>query len=431
MNKFHFLLILILLLAGCTSESMRENEILPEETPDYTVPIEAAEKDLLSLLADLDAQAHPTRSGGGRRIASKFSLGTPVATRSAEEEQEPYVHIFNFENEEGFAIMSGDERVPSLLALTFDGSLYPETEIDNPGLALFLSNLDAYYEECVSTFGFIGGISDDDPMMMDQSGVGYGPLVNFYTAPTMGYCQVLWDQDPPYNAYCPEKEGKKTLVGCVPVAVGQLMAMHLHPSSYNEHTFNWLEILNATPTGLDQTARLLQQLGLSQNLDVSYGLEASGAKPENIKRTLNNFGYACNGLNNYDSTEIIRELTAGYPCLVGGQSIRKKHKFLGITFSTTYHEGHRWLLHGLLTRKKLRTEYAFDGSVISSYYETNSHYVLCNWGWGSSPRNGYYLSGVFDTNHKPDITRGEEVETSGEEYNFQYQLSMIIGIRKK
>ena len=183
MKKILLLFMSFLLLEACSSESVEDFGLEPEKQSDYVVTIDEAEKDLLCLLTDMNAGMPPTRSGEGRRISNKFSLGTPAATHS-EEEQEPYVHIFNFEDEEGFAIMSGDERVPSLLAaLTFDGSLCPESEIDNPGLAIFLSNLDAYYEECIVAAAVIGGgTGEPEPTDFDQSRVIYGPLENFFTA---------------------------------------------------------------------------------------------------------------------------------------------------------------------------------------------------------------------------------------------------------
>ena len=154
--------------------------------------------------------------------------------------------------------------------------------------------------------------------------------------------------------------------------------------------------------------------------------------PDRIKKTFNNFGYICNDLKSYNSTEIIQELTAGYPCIMSGYCFEIKKKILGITWDV-YHKGaHEWLIHGLLTRKRLRTEYGFYGSLISSYYEGHEHYFLCNMGESSTSSNGYYLAGVFDTDAGPVFTRSEDDPiTSGEDGNYQYKLRMTTGIRKQ
>ena len=54
------------------------------------------------------------------------------------------------EDNKGFAIMSGDKRVPPLLAITFEGELAPDTEVSNPGLITFLANAENYYKAKIS-----------------------------------------------------------------------------------------------------------------------------------------------------------------------------------------------------------------------------------------------------------------------------------------
>ena len=58
-------------------------------------------------------------------------------------------------------------------------------------------------------------------------------------------------------------------------------------------------------------------------------------------------------------------------------------------------------------------------------------YPLCNWGWGGF-HNGYYLSNAFDSNSEPEYptsTKNAET-TNGTSGNYQYNTTVVIGIRK-
>ncbi len=441
-NHFTLVFVRSFIRGGCSSESIVDQPVVPEPPvveaevqPDYTVTQQEAEADLLSMLNEMTFQSVATRSGTPRRIAERYSLGTPAGTRSeAGDSPEPYLHIFNFENEEGFAILSGDERVPSLLTLTCGGSLRPDREIDNPGLAIFLERLPAYYEAQIALADSIHqAISDSLRLVAEQQprtrakypdkeegdGSDDSPFWNttYGRWETIGITDpslsVDWHQNSPYNTYVNNNKA-----GCVPVAVGQLMTIHRHPASYNGHSFYWDEINKSSVTGRDQAALLLQQLGLPQNLDVAYGIDESPADPRNILRTLRNFGYTNTYLYNYTTSSIVEELSAGYPCLVGGFTDKKT--FLGIPVG--FKNGHRWLVHGLLTQSRTVTTYNSGSSSQKTEFQ---YYVMCNMGWQGNAGDGYYLSGVFDTRSYDSIFR-----PNPSEFNFRYDIDMILYIRK-
>lgn len=221
------------------------------------------------------------------------------------------------------------------------------------------------------------------------------------------------------------------MTGCVATACAQLMSIYNFPSQYNGYTFNWND-MTATPSATNcsvqatgQIARLMQQLGLSTNLNMDYGIEESGADPKNIPRTLKNFGYTNGGtLVDYKTDEIVSELIAGYPVLVGGKL--EKHQVLGFTY---YDKGHRWLCYGLLKRSRELKVYDSSNHYLRSYEEIE-WYPYCNWGWGSSG-DGYYLSNAFDVyrNHYNDHVAFVNY-SEAPQLNFQYDVTAVIGIRK-
>ncbi len=414
-------ILLFLLLAGffaaCTSDLAENPSVGPavSDDPDYVITQAEAEADLLNLLNDEGFQGPATRSGGVRRIAERHTLGSPIETRAEGGDAEPYIHIFNFENEEGFAIMSGDERVPSLLALTFGGSLRPGDTVEIPGLAIFLEGLPAYFAEQIAAADeqTVTTRSDDGP---PNYFVDWGweneYCIPFHVDPLL----VDWHQDDPYNEYTPLKNGQPTAVGCYPVAVGQLMSMYKHPASYNGYAFDWNFMINGyrTPQGDPDLmiSRLHEQLGLPQNLDVEYEAElflagdGSSAPTANIKRTLNNFGYTCSSPTTYKKDVVINELRNGYPCLMlGGDSNEDA--------------GHGWLVHGLNCLKRWVERYD-KGIFVNLYYEEEGFHLLCDMGIKGNKGDGYYLGNVFNTT----------TASNPWEYRFDQGLGMITNIRK-
>jgi hypothetical protein len=222
---------------------------------------------------------------------------------------------------------------------------------------------------------------------------------------------VKWGQEDPYNNYCPlSSSGTRTVTGCVPTAVAQFMACFKYPSSYSSYSFDWDEMVKSSPsdTATDQIAKLMYYLGLSANLNVSYGVESS-ASPKNIPKTLTNFGYSKGGsLVDYSAKSVASEIAANRPVLISGSSSSA---------------GHQWLIHGMLEFKKQTDTYNDNGSISSSliYY---TYYFQCNWGWEGSD-DGYYYSEVFSpaggSTFDDDYSRAD---------SYSKNLKIILGARK-
>lgn len=105
------------LLFSCNKEnsiSFDDMEKAPiDAITSKVVSIDEAEKEVLSLLNMIDVK---TRAGEPvRKIANRYSNGTAVGTRSENgEDDTPLVHIFNFEDNQGYAIVAGD-RAPRIM----------------------------------------------------------------------------------------------------------------------------------------------------------------------------------------------------------------------------------------------------------------------------------------------------------------------------
>lgn len=430
---------LIIILSGCAQyETIPVSSIHSRTT---AISLESATNDLINLIQDIES--HGTRDGMSqpRKIGTAYTLSSQAKTRS--DSTAPLAYIINFENNQGYAIMSADERMPSLLCFVENGNLSPNDTIQNPGELIFLQGLDDYCQRKIKGFEDIERLDfkiAPHPEEMFDTGpyVTYGPWENTVYK-VGGYCPVKWGQRTPYNDYCPIKKGERTLAGCVAVAVGQLMATHKFPSFSNGYSYDWDAMTSSkwayyiSDDAQHQISRLMQQLGKKNNLNMDYGRKSSGAKFQHSMRTLSNFGYANPGeLIKYDISEITVDLKAGYPVLCSGFSHKTKFEIIDITIASWLEKGHAWLLHGLLERKRSFTLYNSDGSVAGSGIDT-TYYPLCNWGWNGD-KDGYYLSNVFDACNGPDYgdyTRSNDNICEGDTaYYYRHGVEVIKGIRK-
>ncbi|MBD5228025.1 MAG: hypothetical protein HDS67_08360 [Bacteroidales bacterium] len=436
---FLFMLIGCFWLTSCGNEEdlhLSDNGLADSQPQSTVISLEEAERELISILNELYNPLTRGDEGQIRRIGNAYSrpIGNK-ATRSSEDE-EILIHIINFEDEQGFAIMAGDIRLPSLIALAETGSLNEDEPIDNPGLEIFMDGLNDWtITRPPGWGGGSGGLLPPDVDVTPGLGEGvdvyyiYGNWENSKVYCPNGLCSVKWGQGDPYNLYTPTENSYHCVTGCVATALAQFMALNRYPNSYNGYSFDWAQ-MTAKPNAKDcstsakqNVARLMQQLGLSENLSMNYGLDSSSASGENITRTLKNFGYSKPGLrSDYNTDGVVEELKQGYAVIIEGYRINENNTY----------KGHEWLAHGLLERQRAVKAYAREGGYLYTKYEYQ-WYTLCNWGWDGS-QDGYYLSGVFDTTSGPiygdDLNSPDPDVTGGPKRNYKYLLKAQTGIRK-
>lgn len=276
--------------------------------------------------------------------------------------------------EKGFVIVSGDERMPAILAYSDEGQF----DIDNipPSVRYWL---DCYAE------AFLALDSRSDTVPLRASSVnpgGISPLLE----------NNSWGQDDPYNRLCPAVRNERCVTGCVATAMAQVMRFHQYPAvgkgriSYTTETnnihiqrnlassqFRWDDMIDDysgtyTPEQADAVAELMYSCGVSVNMDYCTSSQGgSGAYQSSlIKAFIENFGYdqdAAFMTRSYCSEEdwhniLVRELNEGRPVNYAGTSMRDG--------------GH---------------SFVFDGYRVSEGNKYPDYHV--NWGWNGSC-NGYY-----------------------------------------
>jgi len=435
-------------------------------------------------------------SGAIRKINSISALASDDIDFAAELKfngigvPDTLIYVVNFDDSLGFAIISADTRIDGpILAFTGDGSLMDS--IDNPGVSIFLEHLEDYMLNSIieaeqqkgslidslieklnietNTKATSPGIipipydpSRTSEMTTTRNKIGplirveWGqgtPLKNAWSYSSFGFNDSLKYKD------CKDKDGNiknngRVLVGCVAVAVAQIMSYWNYPPKIGDYSFDWDKLNeytgnyrlpyypNAAQTHIDkappeiksQAANLMERIGNGVSMD--YGCDGSSANKYSGPNFLVSNGFSLQSimltprglsqavLTGYNSKTAIASMNRNEPLIVRGCSKKIRHKFLGIKVYTSYENCHQWVIDGYLERRTL-VLLDNDFIVVNSY---NSDYIHNNWGWNGN-KNGYYKSGVFNSGPGPDIY-SDGTTKSGEDYNYQYEIEMTPYIRR-
>ncbi len=438
-----------------------------------------------------------------------------VKTKGAEEKADLY--LLNFENNQGYVLTSADRRVPGVFAYNSVGHL--GDTIYNPGQAILLERVMYYMQKKKEEFkknrlklAIIGqeelfkklskkqqeklikkGLFDkngkrivtkilspdcwalpyeddyyNEPEYQEPPRYEYGSWETVYKkAPLV---KTLWNQSGLYNdkveKYCSNKEDQAP-VGCVAVAVGQIMAYHKKPYSFKDKYMNWddmtyvrsgdmfSQIYFCNYEGKADIQHLLARLGDDEYLDMDYDCDkGSGAYDTAALNTFHELGYTATE-QDYDSDKVIFEIKNNRPVYVSGSSIRKKTPWYNFWREYDYKKGHAWALDGYVKRSQEVTVFESNNCVppneisddyINTYYNT-IELVHNNFGWGGDEKGGdnvsyydkkkdkwicksktgWYHKNLFDSNNFRDET--SNTYKSGTEGNFQYKNKIIINIK--
>ena len=278
-------------------------------------------------------------------------------------------YIFNAEDNAGFVIVGGDDRLPEVMAYSHSGTF----DVSNlhPAAEAFL--------DAVADIADRENVADNEiaTRAMDNPVPIVEPLI-----------KTQWDQGVPYNGMCPMDGSKRSLVGCVATAFSQIMRYWEWPKTgkgklsytcslpgygkievdFSQSEYDWESMPNTTKeindsqVSKDAVAKLCYECGVATRMNYSH--DGSGTQDSYSVQALYSYmRYKASTINwllreCYSSQEEWdaiwkKELDEGRPLLYAG--------------ATVDHAGHAFI---------------FDG------YDSNG-YVHVNWGWGGNS-NGYY-----------------------------------------
>ena len=233
-----------------------------------------------------------------------------------------HLYVFNVEANEGFVIVSGDDRTQSILGYAYTG------EINMGQMPCNMKWLLSYYDTA------IGQLGDDFPQSASTT------LSSATYAEIPAIVGTQWGQGDPYNAQCPQHEGERCITGCVATAMAQVINHNRWPQSQTTeipaYTTNTLHIsMPALPAKQfnwdNMTAAGIAELMLycGQAVKMNYTTAASGAMSGDVPEAMKSiFGYstAASLASRASYTDeqwvdmIYKELQEGYPVLYFGQS---------------------------------------------------------------------------------------------------------------
>ncbi len=417
MGKIKFLLFgTIFTLVSCNEvivesispETEKKSETFKPYYRDYDEALETAKEHIFG---------SSTRSKSVPEVKNHYVYKPSPLTRNVSDTVDVAFHVINFENEQGFAIISADKRAVPVYAYSEEGNINLYDAVEESGWGDFMDMAGEHY---VSTLAMelppfinpqdsiIGGPNYGD---IPQLAIDYLNGVRCRVRTTETYYNygtrlfTLWDQYSPYNYYYPNianpfagYEGRAA-AGCAPVAIGQIMAFHEFPLSYQGFTFNWDLIKSKQSYSqneqTDASLNTALLLGCIADLgNAEYGILTSMGT-NGMLEALETMGYQVS-VASY-SSDILKEsfMTNNSPVIVGGK--------------TNDEFGHVWIVDEYRRVYTVDTYY-YDEPPYDIYYEDSSshEYFHCNWGYGEESPSAYCLN-VFEDPNGASFNRNKTI----------------------
>ena len=301
------------------------------------------------------------------------------------------IYVVNYGINDGFAILSDDARIPSILAYASQGNLTTETD-PSPGLEMILENIPVY------TRAMLDSIFDESVVQRLEA----RPDLTTITDERGPLITTQWDQDAPFNnlmSYegCLSTSNGRYPAGCVAVAMAQIMTYHGYPAVVGGISHNWAQYRNylhgysVPSSATNSIATLLYDIG--QKVNMQYDCAGSGSNIFQAENAfINYYNYLCDNIVSYTSdyfTTVKNCINNNRPLYLRGQSATNM--------------GHAWVLDGYATQNIFCEEWHdhFDGAGNLIYSEfkgivrTQTKNMLhFNLGWGGID-DGYYLADLI------------------------------------
>lgn len=356
---------------------------------DSYVSLEEALKNMDPIFSTLE---NGTRTS--TRSVKSVEVYNRVKTRSGEDS--PY-YIVNYENNEGFAILSSDSRLTPVVAFSDTGSFELSDTLENKAIGFFLNSLPLPPKSDTNAT-IKPGITFDptDPGNPFQS-----PVHKKVISPRLDYTvRNSWHQESPFNSLITNNYD----VGCSALACAMVMSYHKWPDFYKGYQYHWDNMIdNIFDIDL---ATLLKNLGESKNLNIKYTEKSSKCEKGTYARTFKNFGYKEPSKSSMSSAQIYSAVS-GCPLLVRGYTINEDNE----------EASHAWVIDGLYTITHPGSNLAVDPPV-DKYVE---YFYHCVWGW-MGIGNGYFLLDYMNSDYHlggtADYLEEDDLQFKTTKYDF-------------
>ncbi|MBO4826415.1 MAG: C10 family peptidase, partial [Prevotella sp.] len=308
-------------------------------------------------------------------------------------------YVFNFNDDQGFAVVSASRQTDGLIAVTESGYYDPSVPTGNPGFDTYMQMAKAYV-----------AFKDRTPVEDEKVGGGtrYGPDQPMYMPEydTVYYQKVdpmitvRWGQQGRTGQYCPNG-----WAGCGPVAAAQIMSYFKYPPyiflTYSDCGVDytplyWIPICNHQTTNVSynrdeydiEIGRLCRQLG--ELAGSNYDSNGTSTFITNMRNTIQSLGYTVGSITDY----ALSSYDGGYPLATA----LGNNKLIYMRGENSNNIGHAWVIDGCYYVKcNYNLMCSYDGvnwfldHTMYTYRTCHNH---INWGWDGR-QNGYFESNVL------------------------------------
>lgn len=314
------------------------------------------------------------------RKAFKVMLGKEKSSTRADVDAEMFIpasktrgtgeslygyYVINYGNGDGFALVSADRRRVPVLALSDEGSMHLSDTTSIPGLSWYLND----HLAAMEASGSISIPSIPVDTTLHQFDPYLYPVRTDYCEPLITGFRSKFHQEWPYNKYCPTINGKRTFVGCGPLALGTIVSYYKYPSIIEGHKMNWNDMYQQIYH--DSWSILFRIMGDTQYLSAQYTEnEGTGVNSANrFVKALEKLGYSDRAFISFSSYEMQKQLEKKRPVYLRGDCTAG---------------GHAWVADGGYQIYYRRATIDDPNHLQQDYY----YHII--WGWGGSA-NGYFL----------------------------------------
>lgn len=297
-------------------------------------------------------------------------------------------YVVNF-NGGGFALILADRKAyVNTIAISGTGNFEKN---DNPNMQLYTATslIDSLkWKPGNGNSPFNPQPGPTNPWMIDPDGYQVGYIDTTYTYEN--FLDVAWGQMYPYNNYCDSLRPididytvqlgirhlyrDRGVVGCAPVAVGQICSYNKKPTEIDGRQLDWEGITSFYSIwGLydyddrDDIAYLLARIG--KKMGVTHGIGTSATEKQ-ITTGLSKLGYSKVSVSSKVET-CFDALKDGQVALILGCDDNNK--------------GHVWVIDGYKHFNRQHIRFEKGSSTVYHVYNTeNIYYFSFNWGYESN-----------------------------------------------
>lgn len=350
----------------------------------------------------------PTRSANKLNVKSiQYVKTNNIATRS-NDLPDTLLYVINFENNEGFAIMSADKRAFPVYAISDEGN-FAYDEKSNPGIDMLMNNITVDVQQRIIGYP----ISPTDTLI---SG-GFNDLHlyhKYHIGPHLTKYQRELSPTCGISKYCKNRLGQPALTGRAAIALEQFI-------SYMERYR-----LSEATSDEDHVAHMIEVLGREDYLNLIYKDQNNEAlfasNSETLITALTKWGFSvlvdfqslfnynkCNQCNDFicHNGDLIHLLNR-QPVIVTGSSPQNSN--LGV-----------WIIDGYLGCA-LSIDLGKEPTYVKKLYH-------CVWGEGGDCNGYYYIDHTKAFTGTPDYYYYDDPTPTDWSSNINYSLNLqYIGV---